>query len=174
LIYERTDLETIINNAISSITELSRQKSVDIATSFPQASRAVWVDADRIQQVMINLIKNAIEASTQDGKVVVSISFPSELTDVLFDAVQDFAIIEVRDQGLGLTEEDKHRVFEPFFSRKSDGTGLGLYVTHSIIERHGGYIYVDSQYGEGTTFTVYLPVEQVQHGDSSEVSYPVG
>lgn len=174
LIYEETELEMIIQNAIVSTGELANQKSVTIETTFPEETRAVSVDTDRIQQVAINLIKNAIEASTQGGTVTVSLTFPSDLTDVLFDAVQDFAIIEVRDEGLGLTEEDKNRVFEPFFSKKSEGTGLGLYVTHSIIERHGGYIYVDSRYGEGATFTVYLPVEQVQHGDSSEVSYPAG
>lgn len=174
LIYERTALETVIGNAIVSMGELSKQKSVEVVTEFPEETRDVSIDADRIQQVIINLVKNAIEASTQGGRVVIALKFPSDMSDVLFDAVQDFAIIEVRDQGLGLTEEDKSRVFEPFFSKKSHGTGLGLYVTHSIIERHGGYIYVDSVYGEGTTFTVYLPVEQVQHGDSSEVSYPAG
>jgi len=74
---------------------------------------------------------------------------------------------------IGLTEEEKTRIFEPFFSKKATGTGLGLYVTHSIVERHGGYIYVNSQYGAGTEFTVYLPVTQVQHGDTNEVSHPV-
>jgi signal transduction histidine kinase len=174
LIYERSELEAIIKHAISAMSELSKQKLVEIETVFPEESRPVWVDADRVQQVVINLVKNAIEASSQGGTVTVTVTFPSDLSDVLFDAVQDFAIIEVQDQGLGLTEEDKNRVFEPFFSKKSHGTGLGLYVTHSIIERHGGYIYVDSKYGEGTTFTVYLPVEQVHHGGSSEVSYPAG
>jgi PAS domain S-box-containing protein len=174
LIYEETNLETIIKNAMTSMSELSRQKSVEMKTVFPEKTRSVSVDADRITQVVINLIKNAIEASQPGGEVVVSVTFPVDISDVLFDAVQDFAIIEVRDNGLGLTEEDRDRVFEPFFSKKSQGTGLGLYVTHSIVERHGGYIYVDSQYGVGSAFTVYLPVEQVQHGESSEVSYPAG
>jgi signal transduction histidine kinase len=153
--------------------ELAAQNSVEIKTEFPDESRTVSVDADRITQVVINLLKNAIEASQAGGEVCASVSFPKDVKDVLFDAVQDFVIIEVRDDGLGLTEEEKTRIFEPFFSKKATGTGLGLYVTHSIVERHGGYIYVNSEYGAGTVFTVYLPVTQVHHGDSNEVGHSV-
>jgi PAS domain S-box-containing protein len=174
LIYGETTLEELIRNGVASMSDLAQRKSVTVTTEFPGESRPIVVDADRITQVMINLLKNAIEASPADSSVTVSLSFSPDVRDVLFDAVGDFAIIRVRDNGLGLTEEDKQRVFEPFFSKKSGGTGLGLYVTHSIIERHSGYIYVDSEYGVGTTFSVYLPVKQVQHGDSREIGHPVG
>lgn len=173
LIYEETRAETIVKSGVASMHELAKQKSVSIKTEFADERRPLNADADRITQVVINLLKNAIEASRAGGEVVVSVSYPGDVSDVLFDAVQDFVIIEVRDSGLGLTEEEKNKVFEPFFSKKSGGTGLGLYVTHSIVERHGGYIYVDSEYGVGSTFTVYLPLEQVQHGGSSEVGHPV-
>jgi signal transduction histidine kinase len=174
LIYEDADLQTLVDDSISSVWELARQKDVKVETSFPDNIRRISVDADRIKQVMINLIKNGIEASPHGGMVTISVSFPERVSDVVFDAVRDFAIIEVRDEGLGLTEEDRKRVFEPFFSKKAEGTGLGLYVSYSIVERHGGYIYVDSEYGTGTAFTVYLPVEQVQHGDTSEIRHPAG
>ncbi len=174
LIYEETTLEDLIRNSVASMSDLAKRKAVSVTTEFPGETRPVVVDADRITQVMINLLKNAIEASPADAAVKVSVSFSPDARDVVFDAVGDFAIIRVRDNGLGLTEEDKQRVFEPFFSKKTGGTGLGLYVTHSIIERHGGYIYVDSEYGVGTTFSVYLPVKQVHHGDSREVGHPVG
>jgi PAS domain S-box-containing protein len=174
LIYGETTLEDLIRSSIASMSDLAQRKAVTVATEFPGDSRPIVVDADRITQVMINLLKNAIEASPSDASVTVSVSFSPDARDVLFDAVGDFAIIRVRDNGLGLTEEDKQRVFEPFFSKKTGGTGLGLYVTHSIIERHGGYIYVDSEYGVGTTFSVYLPVKQVHHGDSREVGHPIG
>ena len=174
LIYEETTLEALIRGSVASMSELAKRRSVGVDTEFPAVSRTVVVDADRITQVLINLIKNALEASPPGSSVQVSATFAHEAPDVLFDGVGDFAIIRVRDNGLGLTEEDKQRVFEPFFSKKTGGTGLGLYVTHSIIERHGGYIYVDSDYGVGTTFSVYLPVKQVHHGDSREVGHPVG
>jgi signal transduction histidine kinase len=174
LIYEETTLELLVRNSIASMADLARRKSVEVTTHFPPEPRTVMVDADRITQVLINLVKNAIEASPPSGVVAVTVTFAREAPDVLFDGVGNFAIIRVRDNGLGLTEEDRQRVFEPFFSKKAGGTGLGLYVTHSIIERHGGYIYLDSEYGVGTTFSVYLPVKQVHHGDSREVGHPVG
>ncbi len=174
LIYQETTLENLIDGSISSMADLAKRKSVTVTTEFPPEPRTIVVDADRMTQVMINLLKNAIEASPADSSVAVSLSFSTGARDVVFDAMGDFAIIRVRDNGLGLTEEDRQRVFEPFFSKKTGGTGLGLYVTHSIIERHGGYIAVDSEYGVGTTFAVYLPVKQVHHGDSREIGHPIG
>lgn len=174
LIYAETTLEELIQAGVASMGELAKRKAVVISMEFPGEPRPIVVDTDRITQVIINLLKNAIEASPVDGSVRVSLSFAPDARDVLFDGVGDFAIIRVRDNGLGLTEEDRQRVFEPFFSKKTGGTGLGLYVTHSIIERHGGYISVDSEYGVGTTFSVYLPVKQVHHGDSREIGHPIG
>jgi PAS domain S-box-containing protein len=174
LIYEETSIEAIVKNCIAGMQELAKQRSVTVKTEFPEQSKKVSVDADRVTQVMINLLKNAIEASHERGQVTVSISFPEDVKDVLFDAVRDFVIIAVKDNGLGLTEEEKTRIFEPFYSKKPTGTGLGLYVTHSIVERHGGYIYVNSEYGAGTVFTVYLPITQVEHGDTNEVGHSVG
>jgi PAS domain S-box-containing protein len=174
LIYEETTLDALIRAGVASMAELAKRKEVAVEIEIPPHARPVVVDADRITQVLINLIKNAIEASTAGGRVRISASFAREAPDVIFDGVGDFAIIRVQDNGLGLTEEERQRVFEPFFSRKAEGTGLGLYVTHSIIERHGGYIDVDSEYGVGSTFSVYLPVKQVHHGDSREVGHPVG
>ncbi len=164
LIYEDVDITALIADSIKGVSELA---IVDAPDDAPK----VTVDSDRIKQVLINLIKNAVEASPQESNVSITVSFPDR-SDVVFDAARDFAIIEIRDEGLGLSKDDKNRVFEPFFSKKSTGTGLGLYVAHSIIERHGGYIYVDSEYGVGTAFSVYLPVEQVHHGHTSEVGHP--
>ena len=174
LIYEEISLESLIRNSVTGMAELAKRKEVTVDVVLPAGSRPVVLDADRITQVLINLIKNAIEASTQGGHVTITASFAREAPDVIFDGVGDFAIIRVQDNGLGLTEEDRQRVFEPFFSKKAGGTGLGLYVTHSIIERHGGYIDVESEYGVGSTFSVYLPVKQVHHGDSREVGHSVG
>ncbi|HET6348285.1 MAG TPA: ATP-binding protein [Candidatus Krumholzibacteria bacterium] len=174
LIYEETTLDALVRNGVSSMTELAKRREVMLDVESTAGTRPVAVDADRVTQVLINLIKNAVEASTAGGHVTITASFTREAPDVIFDGVGDFAIIRVRDNGLGLTDEDRQRVFEPFFSKKTGGTGLGLYVTHSIVERHGGYIDVESEFGVGSTFSVYLPVKQVHHGDSREISHPVG
>jgi len=174
LIYEETSLESLIRGSVTGMAELAKRKDVVVETEVSANVRPVVVDADRVTQVLINLIKNAIEASTAGGRVRIQALFARQAPDVIFDGVGDFAIIRVQDNGLGLTEEDRQRVFEPFFSKKAGGTGLGLYVTHSIIERHGGYIDVESEYGVGSTFSVYLPVKQVHHGDSREIGHSVG
>jgi PAS domain S-box-containing protein len=172
ILHQSVRIETIIKNCVSSLQKLAEENSVVINTNFPDKSRKISVDQDKITQVMMNLIKNAIEASKDSDEIHIRVSFPDEVGDVLFDDVRDYAIIEVEDTGAGISEDEKRKIFEPFFSTKHEGTGLGLYVTHSIIERHGGYIFVESEKGRGSTFTVYLPVEKVKHGDANEVSNP--
>jgi PAS domain S-box-containing protein len=172
ILHQSAQIETIIRNCISSLKELADKNTITIKTVFPDKSRKISVDQDKITQVIMNLIKNAIEASKEGNEIIIRVSFPDEVGDVLFDDVRDYAIIEVEDNGIGISEEEKRKIFEPFFSTKHEGTGLGLYVTHSIIERHGGYIFVESDKDRGSTFTVYLPVEKVKHGDANEVSNP--
>jgi len=173
LIYVRIDLANLMENCVRSVEDLASSKSVTLTIDVPDDAPRVRADSDRITQVLINLLKNAIEAVPRGGHVSLAVEVPEDTSDVVFDVVQDFVIIKIHDDGPGLTDEDKKQVFEPFFSRKADGTGLGLYVVHSIIERHGGYIYVDSESGRGSTFTIYLPVEQAQHGDTSPIGHPV-
>jgi len=172
ILHQSVQIEAVVKNCVASLKELAEKNSISIHTHFPGKTRKIWVDQDKITQVMINLIKNAVEASRPGGEIHIRVSFPDEVGDVLFDDVRDYAIVEVEDNGIGIGEDEKGKIFEPFFSTKHEGTGLGLYVTHSIIERHGGYIFVESDKGRGSTFTVYLPVEKVKHGDANEVSHP--
>jgi signal transduction histidine kinase len=172
-VYHPVQVESLIRSTITVLDGLAKERNVKIKTRFPEKSRTIMVDSDRIVQVLINLLRNAVEASSPGGEVRVSVSFPSDISDVLFDDIRNLVIIEVEDDGVGFSEEAKAQIFEPFFTTKAEGTGLGLYVTHSIVERHGGYIFVESEKGKGAVFTVYLPVEKVQHGDSSQVSHPV-
>jgi signal transduction histidine kinase len=173
-VYHPTDLGKIVKNSITSVQDIAARKRVGIASEIPDDMRPVMLDADRITQVLINLLKNAIEASREEGRVTVRVQFPSDVDDVLFDEYRDFVIIGIEDEGVGFTEEEKSKIFEPFFTTKKEGTGLGLYVSHSIVERHGGYLFVESEKGKGSVFSVYLPIEKVQYGDSSEIGHPAG
>ncbi len=174
LVYHPADLDKIIRNSITSVKQSADKKRVELAVESPEEVRLVMLDGDRIAQVMINLLKNAIEASAEGGTVTIRFRFPSGVDDVLFDEYRDFVIIQIEDHGVGFTEEEKTRIFEPFFTTKKEGTGLGLYVSHSIVERHGGYLFLDSEKGKGSVFSVYLPIEKVQYGDSSEIGHPAG
>ena len=174
LVYHPVQIESLVTSAITSMREMADAKSVGITTRFPAHTRSVMIDPDRVTQVMLNLLRNAVEASPDKGEIRVKVSFPMDMNDVLFDDARNLVIIEIADDGKGFSEEERGKIFEPFFTTKPEGTGLGLYVTHSIVEQHGGYILVDHEDGQGAVFTIYLPVEKVQHGDSSELSHPPG
>jgi signal transduction histidine kinase len=107
------------------------------------------VDKGQIQQSFINLIINAIEATDAGGSIIISTAHNSE---------QNSIEISVSDTGEGIHENDLVRIFDPFFTTKDEGNGLGLAITHGIIEQHNGTLNVDSKLGLGTRFTIQLPL----------------
>ncbi|MFN3076284.1 MAG: ATP-binding protein [Alphaproteobacteria bacterium] len=130
------------------------------------------IDRQRVQQVFLNLIKNAIEATT-DGEIVISARRYSIqgaehdsdrvsyfLHSLSYAPVDELFEIEVRDTGSGIPESDMSRIFDPFFSAKGEGkgVGLGLFISYEIVKEHGGCIAVESQLGKGSSFFVMLPV----------------
>jgi PAS domain S-box-containing protein len=111
-----------------------------------------------LNEVITNLVLNAIDAMPKGG----TLRLRTRLGD------HRHATITVADTGMGMTEEVRKRVFDPFFTTKGEeGTGLGLSVSHSIVERHGGDLRVDSRPGEGTTFTITLPIGMTETGESA-------
>jgi len=122
--------------------------SVDLQPDLPP----IVMDFNQICQVLMNLILNAIEAMPEGGKLNISTSLSREHSQIL----------EIRDSGTGIPEEDKGRIFDPFFTRKPEGTGMGLSISRQIIEKHGAVMEVDSTAGEGTTFRLIFPGETSQ------------
>jgi len=118
-------------------------------------------DQDQLEQVLINLIKNAIEASPQGAAVRIAIE-PAAVTSAARGARGPGAPgvqVRVEDQGSGIAPEHLKTIFEPFFTTKPGGTGLGLYISHDIVKRHGGALTIASEPGRGTTFTLELPLD---------------
>ncbi|ACY15805.1 sensor histidine kinase [Haliangium ochraceum] len=123
---------------------------------------AVPGDPDRLQQVLINLVNNALQAMPQGGRLGIATRVLSRRRPGLEHAPeQDYAVIDVSDSGAGVPPEERERIFEPFYtSRRSEGgTGLGLAVCYSIVKDHDGWIDIDDAAGGGTVFSVYLPTE---------------
>jgi len=112
-------------------------------------------DFDQLQQVCTNLILNAIQAMPEGGRLTLHTS-----------ANNSQVIIEVQDTGCGISPENMRKLFTPFFTtkEKGKGVGLGLAVAHGIIQRHQGRIEVQTKEGEGTTFTIYLPLHLEEEG----------
>jgi len=112
---------------------------------------AVRVDKDQIQQALINIILNAIDATGSGGLVSVSTKFVSS---------DEIVEIVISDTGKGIVNDDIYKIYDPFFTTKESGTGLGLAITHGIVKQHGGVIKAESKPGQGTTFVIKIPVNK--------------
>ncbi|WP_338786313.1 sensor histidine kinase [Metabacillus sp. FJAT-53654] len=123
--------------------------TVDFQTGLKE-NLHILIDESQIKQVLINIIKNAIEAIDNGGNINVSLAQVSHLNDPYIE-------IEVKDDGNGLTEEQLKKLFTPFYSSKEKGLGLGLSICKQIIESHRGKMEVSSLINEGTTFKIKLP-----------------
>jgi len=130
----------------------SEAKKVTVEKRLERVLPSVFGNPYEIKQVLINLLKNAVEAIPTSGRIVVE-------TVHRKDKPREFADIRVLDTGVGIKQEDLDELFTPFFSKKRSGIGLGLAICKKIIEEnHGGRIRVESKFSKGTTITVTLPV----------------
>ena len=149
-----------VNLASAQLTgKAASDNRVRLEFAPPADDIVLSADAAQIEDAVLNLIINAIEASEGDGQVRVSIRLAENTTDEEF---QDEAVIEVSDNGRGINEEDLVRIFNPFFTKTEGGTGLGLPAVRRIARLHGGRIEVKSVPGEGSTFTLHLPLTRLQ------------
>ncbi len=129
---------------------------------FPDDLSLVIVDTGQIGQVIQNMILNARHAMPDGGIIEICGANirKAEVEVLAASPVDDFVAITIQDTGIGIAPEVIDRIFDPYFSGKEDGNGLGLAICHSIINKHGGYITVKSTLGAGTTFTLYLPASE--------------
>ena len=160
---QRVELGTIVKEA-ARLTRSTTPQRVTIQTDIDADIPATFADPEQLHQVLVNLGTNAFHAiGDGSGQVtfrVTSGPLPKHLmADQATANDTTFAILEVTDDGEGMSEERRSRIFEPFFTTKQTGkgTGLGLSVVHGIIKTHEGVIDVDSTPGVGTTFRIYLP-----------------
>jgi len=146
-IVDNINLANLVKECLAFLKNQIRIGQITVHTEIPEQPIAVNGNANQLQQVLINIILNGIQAMGPGGLLSIGVSEKSE----------EMAQVEIRDNGPGIPEEVRSRIFDPFFTTKSDGTGLGLSVSNSIIEEHGGTISLDSEQGRGTTFCVNLP-----------------
>lgn len=140
-----------------AIERIQFPAGVNLQKSLTLGETEVMVDEDEIRQVLVNLMENACQAMTSGGTLFVGTK-AYEVSGI--PGVQ----IDIGDSGCGIPQEHLSKIFAPFFTTKSRGTGLGLAVVKKIIERHRGTIDVQSRVGEGTTFSIRLPLQQLAEG----------
>ena len=150
---EMTDLHQVIDEVLKFIEQHSGFGGVQIDRDYDDQVPDILLDEKRIKQVFINLVMNAKHAVGDQGHIRVITDFEPGKTNVR---------IRVIDNGHGISADDLPHIFEPFFTTKptGEGTGLGLSVSYGIIKNHGGDILVESDPGQGSTFTVILPLDQ--------------
>ncbi|WP_052285331.1 two-component system sensor histidine kinase ZraS [Kluyvera genomosp. 1] len=150
--WQSVDLNEVISHSLQLVSQdaLSRKITLHF-TAHPEGCR-IQADPDRLNQVLLNLYLNAIQAIGHEGAISVSVA----------ECGDGRIRLSVADSGKGMTTEQLQAIFTPYFTTKADGTGLGLAVVQNIVEQHGGTIHVDSSPCKGSVFTLYLPVNGQQ------------
>ena len=162
-----SELSHLLNRLLGEKVSLRTEHGVDL--------RPVRVDERQFEQVIVNLVVNARDAMPDGGTVVIrtrNITLRNEMRrDRAVVPPGDYVIVEVRDTGTGISQDNLSKIFEPFFTTKKvgEGTGLGLATVYGIIKQTGGFVFVDSEKSAGTQFLIYLPVND----ELDEVAPPV-
>lgn len=156
----RTDVEEVLRDVVLFTRRFAGKRRVRIRESYAGGLPPVLGDPDQLKQVFLNLVTNAVQVMGEEGGSV----------EVRSGAQDGFVVAQVKDNGPGIPAEEIGKVFDPFYSKRAGGTGLGLTIVHRIVDEHDGHIEVRSVADEGTTFTVSLPAETVGPREEHEAA----
>jgi two-component system NtrC family sensor kinase len=148
------DMNSVIDGIARILDTQAKEKSVELVRDFAPNLPKVWIDREQMKQVFMNLIFNGIQAMNDGGTITISTRI---FTPEAIEQSPSFVQVEVRDTGIGIPNENLEHIFDPFFTSKDEGSGLGLSISHQIVQEHGGYVTVESKVGKGTSFLVNIP-----------------
>jgi signal transduction histidine kinase len=154
-----TNLNSCLTNIVDSVQEYAREKKIFLTFLSDSSIPRIAVDQDKLERVVLNLLSNAIKHTKLGGQVVVR---------VRYDSKEKKAVISVKDNGPGIPKEMQQAIFDRFrqvdttFRRQTEGCGLGLSLAKSMVELHGGRIWVESEPGKGSKFSFELPFREVE------------
>jgi signal transduction histidine kinase len=150
--FKEEEINEVVEESLTILQTKLKKGNISSVFVKGEGLPKVWVDAHQIQQVLLNLFLNAIQAMEKGGVLRICTFLEDE----------GGVGIEVKDTGVGIPQGNLKRIFDPFFTTKSEGTGLGLSISLKILETHGATIDVTSEEGKGSAFTVHLPAGQTQ------------
>lgn len=142
-------LNDVVQKTLDLLQPELRDRGLNVQSRLKRQLPSAPIDPVQIQQVLVNLVRNAMQAMTRGGTLTLQ---TGELSDSVW--------VTVADTGGGIAQEQIHRIFEPFYTTKEKGTGLGLMIVQRIVGAHGGKIDIESQVGRGTTFRIWLPLHE--------------
>ncbi len=148
IVQRKARLSRVVKETLDfmSVSAHARNIAIDFESAYDEET---WFDPDLLKLSLMNFISNAIEAIENKGHIGVCIREEGR-----------YALASFTDTGAGMSEETRRNIFNPFFTTKDKGVGLGLFIAHNIVKAHEGYIEVESMEGRGSTFTVFLPKER--------------
>ena len=150
------DIHKVIRNVLESTKTKIRPQRIKVKKKFTLRQFKIMIDKEQMERAFLNIILNAIEAMPKKGKLT-----------ILTEVNKNLLVVKIQDTGKGIHDKDIIRIFDPFFSSKPEGVGLGLTLCYGIIVSHGGTIEVESKPRKGTIFTVSLPIGQKSGGGHS-------
>ena len=155
----RVNLNQLVEDGLYLLESRCAKSRIEVGRMLEEDLPEVVADASQLQQVLVNLVVNAIQAMPDGGRLTIATRHRESV-----------AALSVADTGLGMSGEVRKRVFLPFFTTKdvNEGTGLGLAVAHGIVSAHGGRISVESRPGQGSCFEVEIPVQEEDHEESTD------
>jgi signal transduction histidine kinase len=142
-------LNEVVQKTIDLLKPELDNRGLEVKTKLPRQLPLTPLDPTQIQQVLVNLIKNAMQATTRGGRITLQTH-----------EANDGAWVSISDTGSGIPQDQLNRIFEPFFTTKKQGTGLGLMIVQRIVRAHNGRIELESHVGRGTTFRIWLPAHE--------------
>jgi signal transduction histidine kinase len=153
-------MDDLVSEVVVSLRPQIEAKEINLTVEVPPDSPEVWGDRTRVIQILTNLVTNAYKYTPDGGRIAITAQW-----------IEDSMQVDVADTGIGIAPQDQEKLFTRFFRadhpgvRRVAGTGLGLSITKSIVEMHGGRIWVKSQLGEGSTFSFTLPLADYMQRD---------
>jgi signal transduction histidine kinase len=162
--YKAVDVNEIVETVVRSTRRQIEDKKQTVDIQLPEGLPKIWADRTRVEQVLVNLVSNAHKYTPEAGNIAILAAKSANQWDP--QGPPNVVHIWVKDNGIGMTPEDQKKIFSKFFrseddqARKSPGTGLGLNITKSLVEMQGGRIWFESEFRQGTTFHITVPVSE--------------
>ncbi len=154
--FNQVNIHEVMEKALSIMDAPIKAAGITLKRLYDPSLPQIRGDESKLLQVLLNIIKNALESMKKGGRLEVSTS-PSKESVREGGRIKRWALITIKDTGRGIAEKDLQKIFIPFYTKKKQGTGIGLALSRKIIKDHGGLITLKSQVGKGTSFFIYIP-----------------
>jgi PAS domain S-box-containing protein len=152
------DIEKIIESVHLLLVSRMKKRKIQFKSEYMPELPKVFVDESQIEQVVVNLILNAMDSIEKTGDIIVTTTLSKLNTESKESNEEEMVLVKIQDSGKGIEDEIIEKIFNPFFTTKNEGVGMGLAISSRLVEENGGRLEVNSEIGKGSSFSLYLPI----------------